>query len=159
HRDAQISRPRLHQVATGLDVTKPRHRERRDVIVCHQQIIDGPQSRPTTSREQLFCRLEIVAIEHAAAVSKLRSCRLCGRMREDLWRCALPGWGCRRDVVSVRPRHETTAVRTGGLEPPRCYSLAPETSASTNSATFAFWGGTHDTDGLRSQDPGARRPA
>ena len=25
-----------------------------------------------------------------------------------------------------------------GLEPPRCYSLVPETSASTNSATWAF---------------------
>jgi hypothetical protein len=24
-----------------------------------------------------------------------------------------------------------------GLEPPRCYSLVPETSASTNSATWA----------------------
>ena len=25
-----------------------------------------------------------------------------------------------------------------GLEPPRCYSLVPETSASTNSATWAY---------------------
>src|SRR6478672_10200622 len=31
-------------------------------------------------------------------------------------------------------------VRSRGLEPPRCYPLAPETSASTNSATIAMWG-------------------
>ena len=29
-------------------------------------------------------------------------------------------------------------IRTNGLEPSRCYSLEPETSASTNSATCAF---------------------
>src|SRR5579871_4354254 len=29
-------------------------------------------------------------------------------------------------------------VRRGGLEPPRCYPLAPQASASANSATFAF---------------------
>jgi hypothetical protein len=28
-------------------------------------------------------------------------------------------------------------VREGGLEPPRCYPLAPQASASTNSATRA----------------------
>ena len=33
-------------------------------------------------------------------------------------------------LVGVVPRR--------GLEPPRCYSLVPETSASTNSATWAF---------------------
>ena len=29
-------------------------------------------------------------------------------------------------------------IRTNGLEPSRCYSLEPETSASTNSATCAL---------------------
>src|ERR1700744_2297767 len=31
-------------------------------------------------------------------------------------------------------------VRSEGLEPPRCYSLPPQGSASTNSATSAFCG-------------------
>ena len=31
-----------------------------------------------------------------------------------------------------------SVIRTNGLEPSRCYSLEPETSASTNSATCAF---------------------
>ena len=33
-----------------------------------------------------------------------------------------------------------SVIRTRGLEPPRHYSLEPETSASTNSATCAFGG-------------------
>jgi hypothetical protein len=36
------------------------------------------------------------------------------------------GWGVKPDLVPGR-----------GLEPPRCYPLAPEASASTNSATRA----------------------
>lgn len=31
-----------------------------------------------------------------------------------------------------------SVIRTNGLEPSRCYSLEPETSASTNSATCAL---------------------
>ena len=38
--------------------------------------------------------------------------------------------GVRAESVRLVPRK--------GLEPPRCYSLVPETSASTNSATWAF---------------------
>ena len=37
-----------------------------------------------------------------------------------------------------RHRLSLNLVPRRGLEPPRCYSLVPETSASTNSATWAF---------------------
>src|SRR6266478_1080873 len=36
-----------------------------------------------------------------------------------------------------RPRNGLKVVRSEGLEPPRCYSLPPQGSASTNSATSA----------------------
>src|SRR6202035_2888284 len=44
------------------------------------------------------------------------------------------------DVLAVRPaRHyHRMLVRSEGLEPPRFYSLPPQGSASTNSATSAF---------------------
>src|SRR6218665_2820426 len=37
-----------------------------------------------------------------------------------------------------RCRLSLNLVPRRGLEPPRCYSLVPETRASTNSATWAF---------------------
>ena len=43
----------------------------------------------------------------------------------------------RRPSRRSAPRLRLEVVRSGGLEPPRCYPLAPETSASTNSATIA----------------------
>ena len=37
-----------------------------------------------------------------------------------------------------RQKPRRSLVRMAGLEPARCYPLVPETSASTNSATFAY---------------------
>ena len=42
----------------------------------------------------------------------------------------------RADFLSYRPR-DAKMVRPRGLEPPRCYPLAPQASASTNSAMAA----------------------
>src|SRR4026208_2549200 len=42
-------------------------------------------------------------------------------------------------IVNFPPRDRiVTLVRPRGLEPPRCYPLAPQASASTNSATAAW---------------------
>ncbi len=45
-------------------------------------------------------------------------------------KCSYFRWKIYQEFHLVVPRK--------GLEPPRCYSLVPETSASTNSATWAF---------------------
>src|SRR5712672_1653558 len=49
---------------------------------------------------------------------------------------------CGPGVRSARPHCTIFLVRSEGLEPPRCYSLPPQGSASTNSATSAWEIGT-----------------
>ena len=49
-----------------------------------------------------------------------------------------------KNAVKLVPFHGAkyfvlNMVRRRGLEPRRCYSLAPQASASANSATSAFW--------------------
>src|ERR1700733_9506733 len=54
------------------------------------------------------------------------------KIREQFGRCeALQAYG------SCRTCRTRCLVRSEGLEPPRCYSLPPQGSASTNSATSA----------------------
>src|SRR6185503_4309895 len=58
--------------------------------------------------------------------------------------------------VILFQNHGDFVVRRGGLEPPRCYPLAPQASASANSATSAG-GSKHATEELLLLRLGRRR--
>ena len=70
------------------------------------------------------------------------ACRHGIRQKNEIARGLVFSFGCAWAWKTKKPlrmqRLFMCLVPRRGLEPPRCYSLVPETSASTNSATWAF---------------------
>ena len=98
------------------------------VLHLHDSAPSRARPRARLRRRVVFLVMGVQAVCAAAAAGAWPHCLVGGEGR---------GWPKTKKPLRMQ-RLFMCLVPRRGLEPPRCYSLVPETSASTNSATWAF---------------------
>src|SRR5260370_763384 len=100
-------------------------------------------------------RLRVCLLPLIAARFLLGEPPVAGSRRMSVPRLVFPDWEAGKRVphprYTVHRASTRVVLRSEGLEPPRFYSLPPQGSASTNSATSAFPGSAPDLRPTRSR--------